>query len=173
MIEFGDPPIHVDLAHTAEYIGQIVISRSTIAALKRFEGFSAKAYRDSEGLLTIGYGTLIEYGISREEAELLLVHRLKKSIRELQRRKPFVVTLPLSVRRGLRRMAYNLGVPRLMKFTQYVGLLCDVKTSLAPAAEALDSLWSKQVGPKRSGTIANLIGTAPQCGRTGGMKCSD
>ena len=133
-----------------------IVSRRTIAALKRFEGFSAKIYLDSEGLETIGFGTLLAYGISREEAELLLVHRLKKVIRELQRRKPIVVTLPLSVRRGLRRMAYNLGVPRLMTFRKMWAAL-ERRDFRRAAAEALDSRWSQQVGPRRSGAIAKLI----------------
>ena len=46
--------------------------------LKRDEGFRAKPYHDSEGKLTIGYGTLIEDGLSEEEAELLLNHRFGK-----------------------------------------------------------------------------------------------
>ena len=49
-----------------------MIEDSTIDSLKRDEGFMAKPYKDSEGLLTIGYGTLIEEGITKEEAELLL-----------------------------------------------------------------------------------------------------
>ena len=147
-----------DLAHTAKHVEQIQISPRTIAALKRFEGFSKKIYLDSEGLETIGYGTLLADGISREEAELLLAHRLKAVIRELQRRKPIVVTLPLSVRRGLRRMAYNLGVPRLMKFRNMWACL-ERKDFPGAAAAALDSRWSKQVGKWRSGAIANLIRT--------------
>ena len=140
------------------------ISPKTIAALKRFEGFRAKVYRDPGGLLTIGFGTLIQYGISREEAELLLVHRLQKAILELQRRKPIVISLPLSVRRGLRRMAYNLGVPRLMKFRRMWTAL-ERRDFPGAAKEALDSLWSKQVGPRRSRAITNLIRYPREAGK--------
>ena len=163
MTGFVRPTIPPDLAHTAKHIGEIEISPRTISALKRFEGFSEKIYLDTEGLETIGFGTLLADGISREEAELLLAHRLKKAIRELQRRKPIVVTLPLSVRRGLRRMAYNLGVPRLMLFKDMWACL-ERKDFPGAAAAALDSRWSKQVGPRRSGAIANLIRTPREAG---------
>ena len=47
-----------------------MIEDSTIDSLKSDEGFVAKTYKDSEGLLTIGYGTLIEDGITKEEGVL-------------------------------------------------------------------------------------------------------
>ena len=96
---------------------------STIDNLKRDEGFRAKSYRDSEGLLTIGFGTLIEDGISKEEAGLLLNHRLEKAVQELEGRKPLVSTLPAPIQSALAQMAYNLGVPRLLRFQEDVGWL--------------------------------------------------
>ena len=144
-----------DNAHLADRLSEIDISPETIAALKRHEGYSAKIYLDTEGLRTIGFGTLIEDGISREEATLLLVHRLRKAIRELQKRKPQILTYPMSVRRALRRMAYNMGVPRLLKFKLMWAALDrgDWKTA---ATEALDSLWARQVGV-RAERVASLI----------------
>ena len=128
-----------------------------IADLKRDEGFRAKPYRDSEGLLTIGYGTLIEAGISEAEAELLLVHRLEQMIAELVAIHP-IAHFPEAVQRALCNMAYNLGVVRLSEFRRMWRALEDGYLERA-ADEALDSKWARQVG-SRSERIAELIRSA-------------
>ncbi len=125
--------------------------------LKRDEGFSLTPYEDSEGLLTIGYGTLIEE-ISKEEAQWLLEHRLEKIVAELVAAVPFVVDLPASVQRGLHNMAYNLGVPRLLGFKNMWAAL-EAGDYARVATEALDSKWAGQVGP-RSERIAALFRSA-------------
>lgn len=64
------------------------IPRSAIDLVKKYEGFSGKAYKCPAGLLTIGYGHLITIGelssnrfanreITREEAEAILREDLK------------------------------------------------------------------------------------------------
>ena len=135
-----------------------MIEDSTIDSLKLDEGFMAKPYRDSEGLLTIGYGTLIEEGITKDEARLLLNHRLEKMIRELETRKPMVREMPLPVQSALSQMAYNLGVPRLMKFKMMWRAL-ERSDYVDAAQEALDSTWATQVGD-RANRIAELIRNA-------------
>ena len=85
-----------------------------IEDIKRHEGFSGMPYDDSRGLPTIGYGTLLP--ISEYEAELLLKHRLELIMQELYNHKPFIQELPEEAQNILLDMAYNLGVPRLMKF---------------------------------------------------------
>jgi len=51
-------------------------SETIIRRIKEFEGFSAKPYRDSAGVLTIGYGTTKDAdkytNISKAQADLLL-----------------------------------------------------------------------------------------------------
>ena len=54
-----------------------------LKSIKEHEGFSSKAYKDNLGILTIGYGTNIQNGISKDEAELLLIHRLNISKKEV------------------------------------------------------------------------------------------
>ena len=49
---------------------------SLIEYLKQEEGFRSKPYKDSEGVLTIGYGLNLSEGITRAEAEWLLRSRL-------------------------------------------------------------------------------------------------
>ena len=135
-----------------------MIDLSTIDALERDEGFRAKSYRDSEGLLTIGFGTLIEDGISKEEAGLLLRHRLEKAVEELEGREPLVSALPAPVQSALAQMAYNLGVPRLMLFKDMWACL-ERKDFPGAAVAALDSRWAEQVG-SRANRIAELIRNA-------------
>ena len=132
-----------------------MIDLATIDDLERDEGFVAKPYKDSEGLLTIGYGTLIEDGITKEEARLLLNHRLEKMIGELETRKPMVRGLPSPVQSALAQMAYNLGVPRLTKFKKMWSAL-ERKDYSTAAIEALDSRWAEQVGTRAS-RITELI----------------
>ncbi len=140
----------------------MTVSDDIYADIKRDEGFCAKPYNDSEGLLTIGYGTLIKDGISEAEAELLLKHRFEKVFDELMARRPTVRDLPVPVIRAMANMAYNLGVPRLMGFKRMWAALeaSDYETA---AAEALDSQWARQVGA-RAGRIADLIRSAASAG---------
>ena len=130
------------------------IPKGSVPDIKRDEGYSARPYRDTEGHLTIGYGTLIRE-ISEEEALLLLNHRLKVIWTELCEKKLLVTKLPPSVQRALCNMAYNLGVPRLLRFTKMWKAL-EAKDYQTAATEALDSKWASQVG-KRAERIAEII----------------
>ena len=127
--------------------------------IKRDEGFRSIPYRDSEGQLTIGYGTLIESGITKEEAELLLDHRLKALHGELSRSPMGEIfeVLPWPAFRAISNMAYNLGVPRLLGFKKMWKAIA-VKDYETAAKEALDSKWARQVG-SRAERIAAMIGS--------------
>jgi len=116
---------------------------SIIEDLKRDEGLKLKPYRDSEGLLTIGYGTLIEE-ISTEEAEILLIHRFEKISKEAFDKFPWLHDLSGHRQDAILNMAYNLGVPRLRQFKKMIAAIeaGDYETS---AREALDSKWANQV----------------------------
>ena len=125
--------------------------------LKRDEGFSPKPYKDSEGNLTIGYGTLIEK-ISRSEAEWFLKYRLSKAISELRQVQPDVDVLPDNVKLAIWNMAYNLGLPKLLGFRRMWAAL-EARDYETAAAECLDSKWRSQVGA-RAERIAALIRSA-------------
>ena len=103
-------------------LGSVI--QAVLADLKRDEGFRKKPYHDSLGLLTIGYGTLIENGITKQEGHLLLEYRLRQCMDELLARRPGL-DFPPPVRRGLFNMAYNLGVPKLMRFQRMWAALDD------------------------------------------------
>ena len=52
-----------------------MLTEELVEEIKREEGFVPVVYLDNKGKKTIGYGTLLEDGISEVEAELLLRHR--------------------------------------------------------------------------------------------------
>lgn len=128
------------------------------ADLKRDEGFVSHAYWDSEGVVTIGFGRMIDErlsgGISEEEAETLLANDICTALRELDTRMPWWKNLPIPARRGLLNMAFNLGLPRLIKFRRMLRALQAGDWENA-RKEALDSRWAKQVG-KRAERIADM-----------------
>ena len=126
-----------------------------IDRLKPDEGLVLTPYKDDLGFLTIGYGTLLENGLSEFECYLLLLVRARQSMMELQRAKPIVTKLSDNRLFALSNMAYNLGVPKLMKFKNMWAAI-EVDDFESAADHALDSRWAKQVG-KRADRVTDLL----------------
>ena len=121
--------------------------------IKRHEGFSGMPYDDNRGLPTIGYGTLLP--ISEFEGELLLKHRLDLIIQELYNHKPFMQELPEEAQEILLNMAYNLGVPRLMKFKKMWKAL-ESGDFIEASKEMKDSRWYRQVGKRAEELVERM-----------------
>lgn len=131
------------------------MSDALIADLIRDEGLKLKPYRDTVGKLTIGVGrNLDDVGISEDEARDLLANDINTVHRELYKHVRWWSQMPEPARRGLANMCFNLGWPRLSQFKNMLRALQAGEYEIA-AAEALDSKWAKQVGP-RAERIANL-----------------
>ena len=79
------------------------------AALQADEGFRAHPYRDSRGVLTVGYGTNLDQGLTRFEAAHLLRSRLDHNGLELGARWPPFRMMPPEIQGALVEMAYQLG----------------------------------------------------------------
>lgn len=105
-------------------------------------------YSDTEGHLTVGYGHLIENGISEAVADKLLREDillaeadaqslLGKSYRLLNRPRQAVLV----------NMAFNLGLPRLKQFKHMIQEI-ELGEYASAAREMLDSKWAKQVGDR-------------------------
>lgn len=118
---------------------------SVIEDLKRHEGFRAKPYQDTEGYLTIGYGINLDAGISKEEAEMILAHRVRKIQFDLISRLPYWNRLSPARQDVLINMAYNLGVAGLMKFKITLNMI-EAERYEEAAKQMLQSKWAKQVG---------------------------
>ena len=144
-----------DAYHDKEYwVIDEKLFEEAVKDLKRHEGLCLEPYHDSEGYLTIGYGTLLDK-ITEEEAAFLLRHRCEKIMKEVDRNIYVAGGLPYWPRRAIINMAYNLGYPRLRGFKKMWNHLGDENWEKA-ADEALDSKWALQVG-KRAREVAAMI----------------
>lgn len=123
---------------------------------KQAEGLKLKAYKDAVGVWTIGFGTnLQELEIDVSLAERWLVERLATSARECERF-PWFAALTARRQRAIVELVYNLGLTRFLGFTRMQKALSGRDYDTA-ALELLDSKWAKQVGPKRSQRLAEMI----------------
>ena len=103
-------------------------------------------YEDSEGLLTIGYGILIDPetgGLYDEEADFLLQNRMKLALNQAQQ---FTWFSKLNQVRQevIVEMVYNLGYPRFNGFKKMIAALEQGDFNEA-ANQSLDSKWATQV----------------------------
>jgi len=120
------------------------------------EGFRAHLYKCTAGAWSIGYGTNVQDGITREEALLLMRHRLGKVVAALESRVPFWAKLTDERRRVLANMGYQLGVGGLMGFKRMLAAL-ERGDYEAAAREMLDSKWAKRDTPGRAGRLAERM----------------
>lgn len=113
-------------------------------------------YKDSVGLLTVGYGRNIEQrGISEDEAQYLLANDIADHRNELLVHAPWVQGLDDVRQAVLVDMAFNLGVPGLMGFRRMLAAVREGRWQRA-AAEMLDSRWANQVG-SRADELARMM----------------
>jgi lysozyme len=118
------------------------------ADVKIAEGWRAHAYRDSEGVLTIGYGTnLQELEIDPALGEQWLLEALSRSEEECERAFPWFTSLSGRRQRVLVEMVYNMGLPRLLGFRRMLIAIL-VKAFEEAAREMLASRWADQVGQR-------------------------
>jgi lysozyme len=114
--------------------------------LKRHEGLRLHPYRDSVGVLTIGYGRNLEAtGINEDEAEYLLSHDIDRAVRGLLARYAWFGALDPVRQAVLVNMAFNLGLSSLAGFTGTLAAVASGDYETA-AAHMLASKWAAQVG---------------------------
>ena len=129
------------------------------ASVSSHEGCRLLPYRDTVGKVTIGYGrNLTDVGISQAEAEQMLAADLAKAEADVRGHIPFFDSLTDARQNALCELAFNMGIMGLLSFHFMLGNLQNGTYRLA-AQDLAASLWSKQVGPKRSGDIQKLIST--------------
>lgn len=123
--------------------------------VKRHEGCRLTPYRDSVGVLTIGWGrNLDDVGISQQEADLMLAHDLNRAYAVIQ---GWTWTADLSPARQqvLVEMCFNLGARRLQGFGRMLAA-CKAGQFAEAADEMLNSRWRSQVG-QRAITLAEAM----------------
>ena len=141
------------------------------------EGLRLQVYKDTLGIDTIGIGrnledrgitqeeldwmdipsmdAVYEYGISEADAMYLAQNDVQIVEEELLRAHPCVEDLDAVRQLVLMDMAFNMGVPRLRKFTKMWNAVHENKFDIA-AKEMLDSRWAIQV-KSRSHKLAHAM----------------
>lgn len=130
-----------------------------LAWLRVEEGFRAVPYRCTEGYLTIGYGLNLDAGITREEAEWLLRHRVRQTQDAVAAALPWWGRLDEVRRAVLVAMAYQLkgGVAGLLKFKATLAAVA--RGDYEGAARQMGkSLWARQT-PARARRTAEAMRT--------------
>jgi len=141
------------------------------------EGLRLQVYKDTLGIDTIGIGrnledrgitkeeldwmdipnmdAVYEYGITEADAMYLAKNDVQIVEKELVRAHPCVDKLDAVRQLVLMDMAFNMGVPRLRKFTKMWNAIHENKFDIA-AKEMLDSRWAVQV-KSRSTKLAHAM----------------
>lgn len=118
-----------------------------IDLITKHEGCRLKAYRDTLGHPTIGYGRCLDCkGISQSEANLLLSHDIDDLYRGLGEYS-WYRNATVQRQAVLVDMAFNLGIKGLLEFRDMVAAM-ERSDWNAAANEMLDSKWAKQVGER-------------------------
>ena len=147
-------------------------SPQTIAHLKGDEGFSARAYLDTKGIPTAGYGRNLQSpGLSRDEviallqvvdlpppiADLMLANDIEAIAHQVAGVIGDDVWPTLSdARQGALIDMGMMGAAKLARFTRMIAAIRsgDWKTA---SAECLNSTWAKDVKDRRANFDAQLL----------------
>lgn len=133
-----------------------------IERLKQDEGFRSETYEDSVGVLTIGYGTNLEQGITKEQAECLLRTEVEKKSRRVKDALPELwETLSETRKAVLVNMAFNLGTEGMLSFKAMLKAVRAGNFDTA-ADEMLDSKWHEQVGRRAERLAKQMRTNEPQ-----------
>lgn len=134
---------------------RIEYDETFLAQLKRHEGLRLEAYKDTEGVLTIGWGHNCEASpvdgvkvegdvIRRADADTLLTADLLLISTELDRALPWWRELDEPRQGVILNMGFNLGVSGLLGFRRALGAM-KIGDYARAGTEMLDSRWAGQV----------------------------
>ena len=132
-----------------------------VSKIKEHEGLCLYAYNDSLGYITVGYGRCLDRrkgkGITQAEAQFLLENDINECRGHLAH---FIWFTDLDTIRQdvLVELCFNIGLTGVLEFKNMLSLLAQHNYKGA-AADLLDSLWCKQVGPTRSQDMAHRLAT--------------
>lgn len=125
------------------------MNRERLAAqLRRHEGFRRFPYKDTEGILSIGYGrNLIANGVSEPEARIMLNNDIDNRVAILPSRIAGFGLLDDARQEVLLNMSFNLGVTGLLGFQNTLKAAQNGDWERA-AAGILASKAAKQTGQR-------------------------
>jgi lysozyme len=126
-----------------------------LESIRKHEGWRNKAYQDSEGIWTIGYGTnLQELVIDKGLGEGWLHQQVNEAIAAANRF-PEYELLNDTRQDVFVEMVYNMGPSRVAGFRKMLQAIREGDWEEA-AIQMLDSKWARQVG-RRARTLAELM----------------
>ncbi len=138
--------------------GNVVADPALIAQLKIDEGLRLKAYQDTVGVWTIGYGHTgpeVKPGLTwtQAQAEAALVEDVLEHNAKLAAALPWLNLLDPVRRRVLQNMAFNLGIGDAQKGTGLLGFKNTLNFSRTghydeAASNMRKSKWAGQVGQR-------------------------
>jgi lysozyme len=124
------------------------------------EGGRPDMYKDTKGLWTIGYGWNIqERPMRKSEMMFRLTNDMEETEQEMDARIGWWRSLPSDAQNAVFEMFMNMGWPSFSQFKKMIAAL-QVGDYEEAAVQALDSKWKDDVGPTRSGRIADMIRNA-------------
>lgn len=115
------------------------------------------AYKDSLGIWTIGYGHNIQdKPIRAERAVEIFKDDVQDAINECYHAFPWFADLELQQQHAMINLVFNLGIPRLLKFKNFL-LAMSLGDYDSAVTHLRDSLWARQVQPERVDWITHAI----------------
>lgn len=145
-----------------------MICELLLASVMLHEGLREEAYVDTEGVLTIGYGTNLQrWKIPERYAKAMVITDpcsecwmrmdLEDARTALARNYPWAVRLAPARVDVLVEMVYNMGIRRVSRFHRMLSALLR-EDWLTAREEAIDSKWARQVG-QRAHRLAKQLQT--------------
>ena len=132
--------------------------QNLIASIKRHEGYRDRAYQDTEGIWTIGYGTnLQELQIDQFLANKWLLSAVDDAYNYARTFPEFEELDTVARRNVFIEMVYNMGPSRVAGFRNMLAAIREHDWETA-AEEMLDSKWARQV-KGRAVRLAELMRT--------------
>jgi lysozyme len=125
----------------------IALFDQAVTQLRRDEGRRPRAYQDTRGVWTVGYGHNLSTGLLTEAAMLQILRDDLQAVQAPCRALPVWAHLSPPRQGVLLNMAFNLGMAGLRRFERMLAAL-DVRDYPAAAREMLDSDWARQVGTR-------------------------
>lgn len=123
-----------------------MLSDQLIASTKRHEGWRDKAYQDTEGVWTVGYGrNLQELTISLSLGESWLREDLRSAERYAETFPEYDLLDNPTRRDVFIEMVFNMGPSRVAGFKNMLAAIREGDWEEA-AVQMLDSKWARQVG---------------------------
>ena len=134
----------------------IYLWRTVKSQLMKHEGLELKPYKDTVGVLTIGYGRNLEKGITEREASLLLANDIHQAMHDAAKFSAVAWNQMNDARKAVViNMAFNLGYARLSKFVLFRAALAIGDWEKA-ARRMESSLWYKQVKGRAVELVAQM-----------------